>query len=98
MRRALGIAYADDLGSGIEAASATVVDDLRMLVTLTTGETRLFDASPLLKMPAFAPLANPGVFRSYAIDHGVVCWPDGGIDLAPEKMYTMSCAHEQKDS
>ena len=75
-----------------------MVDDLRMLVTFTIGETRLFDASPLLKMPAFAPLADPGVFRNYAIDHGVVCWPDGGIDLAPEKMYTMSCAHEQKDS
>ena len=98
MRRALGIAHADDLVSGIEVASATVVGDLRMLVTFTTGEIRLFDASPLLKMPAFAPLADSGVFRSYAIDHGVVCWPDGGIDLAPEKMYTMSCAHEQKDS
>ena len=97
MRRALGIAHADDLVSGIEVASATVVGDLRMLVTFTTGETRLFDASPLLKMPAFAPLANPDVFRGYVIDHGVVCWSNGGIDLAPEKMYAMSCAHEQKD-
>ena len=98
MRRALGIAYAGNLASGIKVTSVTVADDLRMLVTFTTGKTRLFDASPLLKMSAFAPLADPGVFRSYAIDHGVVCWPDGGIDLAPEKMYTMSCAHEQKDS
>ena len=85
-----GIAYADDLVSGIEVASATVVGDLRMLVTFATGETRLFDASPLLKMPAFAPLADPGVFRNYAIDHGVVCWSDGEIDLAPEKTYAMS--------
>lgn len=75
--------------------AAKVVNDLPMLVTFSTGETRLFDASSLLEMPVFAPLRSNEVFSGFAIDHGAVSWAGGDIDLAPETMYKMSYAYER---
>lgn len=75
--------------------AAKVVNDLPMLVTFSTGETRLFDASPLLEMPVFAPLRSNEVFSGFAIDHGAASWAGGDIDLAPETMYKMSYAYER---
>ncbi|MGQ5426490.1 DUF2442 domain-containing protein [Thermophilibacter sp. ZX-H3] len=76
-------------------ASARVVNDLSMLVTFSMGKTRLFDASPLLEMPVFAPLEEGETFSCFEIVHEVVCWADGEIDLSPEKMYELSCAYER---
>lgn len=51
-----GVAYAGEPRESMGVASAWAVNDLPMLVTFSTGETRLFDATPLLEMPVFAPL------------------------------------------
>ena len=85
-----GIAYAGEPQPGMKAISAKVVNDLSMLVTFSTGETRLFDASQLAEKPAFADLADYDVFRDFRIDHGVVTWKRGDTDIAPEAMYKMS--------
>lgn len=34
-----------------------------------------------------APLGDPEFFRRVYLDHGAVAWP-GGIDLAPDAMYS----------
>lgn len=44
--------------------AAKVVNDLSMLVTFSMGKTRLFDASPLLEMPVFAPWKRARPFRA----------------------------------
>ena len=90
-----GVAYAGELVSGIEIVAARVVDELSMLVEFSTGETRLFDAAYLLEMPAFAPLADKAVFDAFVIDHGVMTWLDGDIDLAPESLYAHSFPYER---
>ena len=79
----------------MRVVAAKVVNDLSMLVTFSTGEARLFDASSLLEMPVFAPLRSNEVFSGFAIDHGAVSWAGGDIDLAPETMYKMSYAYER---
>lgn len=89
-----GIAYAGEPEMGIGVESARVVNTLSMLVKFTTGETRLFDASGLLEYPAFKPLENPKVFENYSIDHGVLCWENGDIDIAPEALYERSYPYE----
>ena len=58
-----------------------------MLVTFSTGETRLFDASELLGFEAFASLADPRIFEEYSIERGVLTWANGEIDIAPEGLY-----------
>lgn len=90
-----GVAYAGEPRESMGVASAWAVNDLPMLVTFSTGETRLFDASSLLEMPVFAPLRSNEVFSGFAIDHGAVSWAGGDIDLAPETMYKMSYAYER---
>lgn len=85
-----GVAHAGTPQQGLKVERAKVVEDLVMLATFSSGETRLFDASPLITMPAFTPLENRAVFEDFFIDHGVVCWCGGDIDIAPETMYKMS--------
>ncbi len=82
-----GIAYAGMPQQEIRVMNVKPLDDLMMLVTFTSGETRLFDASPLLKHPAFALLADEQVFKKAQVEYGVVTWADGEIDIAPETMY-----------
>ncbi len=89
-----GIAYAGSPSTGIKVVSAKVVNELSMLVTFSTGETRLFDASELLTRPAFRDLAREAVFESYRLDHGVITWENGDIDIAPETVYAMSYEYE----
>ena len=70
------------------------LDDMMMLVTFSTGETRLYDATQLLEFPAFEPLKDEEVFRSAQVEFGVVTWMDGDIDIAPETMYKNSYAYQ----
>ncbi len=64
-------------------------------VTFSPGEKRLYDATPLLSYPAFQPLRDENVFRAVQVDHGVVTWMDGEIDIAPETMYADSFAYDE---
>lgn len=89
-----GIAYAGEPADDMTVKSVKALDDMMMLVTFSSGETRLFDASELLEFPAFQPLKDDAVFRNAKIEFGVVTWLDGEIDIAPETMYKYSYAYE----
>ena len=64
-----------------------------MLVSFSTGETRLFDTT-LLQGSAFAPLADEKIFSNPVLVHGVITWNNGEIDIAPETVYRESYAYE----
>jgi hypothetical protein len=66
-----------------------VLSDMMLILTFSTGERRLFDAS-ILRGTVFEPLKNPEIFSDAIIEHGVVTWMDGEIDCAPEYMYEHS--------
>ena len=85
-----GVVYASDSADGLEVAACRSVGDGILIVTFSTGETRLFDCTCLLGMPAFAPLANPEVLEAFRIVDGVLTWLDGEIDIAPEAVYSRS--------
>ena len=68
----------------LRVTDARDVGNLCMLVTFNTGETRLLDATELTGFEAFAPLGNQKTFSSFSVDHGVLQWLDGEIDIAPE--------------
>ena len=50
-----GIVYAGDRPKNIEIIKAQPLEDMIMLLTFSTGEQRLFDAT-ILSGPAFQPL------------------------------------------
>ena len=89
-----GVAYAGQPTRDMAAVEARPLPGLRMLVTFSTGETRLFDASVLLKGPAFGTLRSEDVFLSPRIEGGVCTWDGGSLDVAPEFMYENSLACE----
>ena len=85
-----GIAYAGNSANEIEIAEVRALDDLMLLITFSTGEKRLYDAEALLKYPAFKPLEQEEIFKTATVEHGVVVWLDGAIDIAPETLYKNS--------
>lgn len=89
-----GIAYASERTANIKVKEIKPLDDLIMIVTFSTGEQRIFDATCMLEYPAFKILANEEVFKAAKVEYGVVVWNDGEIDLAPETMYEKSYAYE----
>ena len=91
-----GIVYAGDRPKNIEIIKAQPLEDMIMLLTFSTGEQRLFDAT-ILSGPAFQPLSDPTVFNSCRIVDGVVTWMDEEIDCAPEYMYENSCPYASKE-
>lgn len=84
-----GIVYGGEPVASIEISNVKVLDDMIMLISFSTGETRLFDAT-ILQGEVFEPLKKEGVFKNPVIDHGVVTWDDGNIDCGPEFMYNNS--------
>lgn len=90
-----GIAYAGELVNEIEIKRVLALDDMMLLLTFNTGEKRLYDATSLLEYPAFKPLENEEVFKSAMVEHGVVVWLDGDIDIAPETLYKNSVAYQE---
>jgi hypothetical protein len=82
-----GIAYAGEQKKPIKVISVRPLDDFKLWLRFSTGETKIFDFKPLLSSPAFAPLADINIFKRVYIDYGVPVWNDGDIDIAPEALY-----------
>lgn len=87
--------YAGEPAAGLRVIDARVTNELSMLVTFSTGEQRVFDAAPLLGIPAFAALSDPAAFEAFAINHGILTWCGGDIDIAPETLYSQSFGYRQ---
>ena len=90
MFEANGVVYASEIHTGTHISAVRGVGNACLVLTFDTGEERLLDTTELLSMPAFGPLADPSVAESASVDHGVLTWCDGKIDLAPEAAYEMS--------
>lgn len=90
-----GVAYAGTSAQDMHVSAVKPLDDLMMLVTFASGERRLYDATQLLRYPAFQPLRDEAIFKAASIDHGVVTWLDGDIDIAPETMYANSFPYDE---
>lgn len=87
-----GTVYASEKPENIQIVSAIPLDDMMMLLTFSTGEQRLFDAT-VLAGPAFEPLKDEKVFKNCQIVDGIVTWMNEEIDCAPEYMYENSYAY-----
>ena len=91
-----GICYAGELVEGIKVKSAQVTDKTMMMVTFSTGEVRIFDATQL-EGSVFKPLKDKAVFEDFTIRHGVLTWCNETIDIAPEALYELSLPYTPKD-
>lgn len=85
-----GIAYASEPTKDLKIKDVKLLHDYIMIITFSTGEHRLFDATLLFDKPAFIPLKNEEVLAHYSIEYGVITWCEGEIDIAPEYIYSNS--------
>lgn len=92
-----GIAYAGDRTPAIRISGVRPLEDYKLWVRFSTGESKIFDFMPLLSAPAFQPLADEKVFRDVYIDYGVTVWKNGEIDIAPEILYQQGVSVEGKE-
>ena len=90
-----GIAYAGTAAQDMRVSAVKPLGDMMLLLTFASGERRLYDATQLLDLPAFQPLRDDAIFKAARIDHGVVTWMDGDIDIAPETMYAASFPYDE---
>ena len=81
-----GIAYAGERTPLLTVVGIRPLEGHRLWIRFSSGETRVFDFTPLLKTPAFAPLTDEKVFSAVGIDYGVPVWNDGAIDIDPETL------------
>lgn len=72
-----GIVYAGEQSPELLVCGVRPLDGHRLWVRFNNGEEKVFDFTPLLKTPAFAPLADDAVFRGVYIDRlrKVKCQP-----------------------
>ena len=87
------ICYAGEMQDGIRVTEVKPLRGGMLLVTVSTGEKRLFDTTTL-QGSAFAPLADEKIFMNPVLFHGVITWTNGEIDIAPETVYRDSYAYE----
>ena len=89
------ICYAGEMQDGIKVTEVKPLRGGMMLVTFSTGEKRLFDAT-MLKGSAFSPLADEKILNHPVLFHGVITWNNGEIDIAPETVYRDSFAYNSE--
>ena len=68
--------------------SVTPLSDKQLFVTFTTGDTRVYDCTPLLNESPFYSLKDDAFFRNVHVDktgYGVV-WNDN-IDLSESELW-----------
>lgn len=95
-----GIVYASERPENVQILSVKPLDDMMLLITFSSGEQRLFDAT-ILTGSAFEPLCDDNIFKDCKVVDGVVTWMDEEIDCSPEYMYKNSFvypdfSHENK--
>lgn len=92
------IVYADgnDYKDNLKIIQIKIISELSMLVTFSNDEKRIFDLQEIVKYPAYEKLKNFEIFRNAYIEHGMIVWDNGNIDIAPETVYKNSFQYEQE--
>lgn len=85
-----GIVYAGNDQKTLHVNEAVPHGDYGLTLFFDDGSIRDFDGKKLLDAELFAPLRDPAVFHDFTIDHGVLTWLDGALDVAPEYLYKES--------
>ena len=67
----------------------TATADYELELTFSTGEQRVFDATPYLSKGVFVALKDPTKFQQACVAFDTVCCP-GNLDISPATLYVRS--------
>jgi hypothetical protein len=71
----------------IRVTSAEYVKAYEIRLRFSDGAVKTVDFSRWLDGEVFKPLRAKRSFKSFFLDGGTVCWPNGA-DIAPETLYS----------
>ena len=75
----------------IEVIKAHYLHDYILQIEFNNGAKKQLDFAPLIRQyPAFRPLSDMNLFRSFTISDDTLEWMNGTIDIAPEYLYQNS--------
>ena len=66
--------------------SARAGDGFKIHVSFADGTGGVFDFSPYMDYPCYAPLRDRDFFTKVKAAHGTLSWP-GDLDIAPEAVW-----------
>lgn len=69
-----------------DAVTVSVLPEYRLQVDFSNGETRIFDATPLLERKCYSALRSVELFNLAKVEYGCVTWP-GNLDIDPDWLY-----------
>lgn len=69
-----------------DVVRVTTLPNFGLQVEFENGESRRFNMQPYLTYPAFAGLAEDGLFEKAHVQYGTVVWTDE-IDVSPDTLY-----------
>lgn len=72
-----------------KAIAVRPLDNYNLLIKFNNGETKVYDAKPLIKGDWFGQLKNPAIFNTVHIAGLSVEWA-GGQDVCPDDLYYSS--------
>ena len=78
---------ADEKGNPITVVSVRALDDYKLWVRFSTGETKIFDSIPLLESGVYSALKDKEIFNNVYVNDGVAVWCNGEIDITSERLY-----------
>ncbi len=90
------IVYAGEPVEEMSVIDVKIIDKLYLLITFETFEKRVFDCHELLKYPVYKQLEDDIIFNSIVLEHGIITWDDGKLDISTEKVYKMSYSYESQ--
>ena len=84
------IAYAGELEKPLSVVSVRPLEDYKLWIRFSNGETRIFDCTKLFEYPVFQRLQDKEVFKGVYVDYGIPMWCDGELDYCPDTLYAES--------
>ncbi len=69
----------------VTVVEARHVSGHRLRLRFNDGAEKSVDFSPWLRGEVFRPLSDVGIFKTFFVAGGTVCWPNGA-DIAPETL------------
>lgn len=70
----------------VSVISADYAGDYRIRMRFSDGSKKTVDFSHWLDGRVFRPLRDVKEFRTFFLDGGTICWPNGA-DIAPETLH-----------
>lgn len=70
-------------------AEATAIENYKILLRFTNGETGTFNCAPLLDFGVFQELRDKHYFNRVKVSDGTIVWPNEQ-DICPDTLYLES--------